>query len=148
MLNSEQESSRKTIQDLQKQLTEAKRNAAVGGKSADNIELLAGHQAIFKHLADIPAKDLKGIVDDLKRKLTSGIIVVTSTYDEKVSLVIGVTADLTSKISAVDLVKIAAQVVGGQGGGGRPDMAQAGGTNPNAVNQLQVAIEKFLSDLK
>jgi len=148
MLNSEQESSRKTIQDLQKQLTEAKRNAAVGGKSADNIELLAGHQAIFKHLADIPAKDLKGIVDDLKKKLTSGIVVVTSTYDEKVSLVIGVTADLTSKISAVDLVKIAAQVVGGQGGGGRPDMAQAGGTNPNAVNQLQVAIEKFLSDLK
>jgi alanyl-tRNA synthetase len=60
-------------------------------------------------------------------------------------LVIGVTNDLTAKISAVDLVKVAAQVVDGQGGGGRPDMAQAGGTNPNAVNKIQAAIEQFLT---
>ncbi len=145
-LTQEQESSRKTIQYLQKQLAETKRNAAVGGKStAEKIDSVAGIQAIFKHLQDIPAKDLKSIVDELKKKLTSGIIVVTSTYDEKVSLVIGVTDDLTSKISAVDLVKVAAQVVGGQGGGGRPDMAQAGGTNPSAIGQIQLAIEKFLS---
>lgn len=144
-LNTEQESTRKTIQELQKQLNEAKRNAAVGSKdTAEKIESIAGIQVIFKHLKDIPAKDLKSIVDDLKKKLTSGIVVVTSTYDEKVSLVIGVTDNLTSKISAVDLVKIAAHVVGGQGGGGRPDMAQAGGTNSNAINQIQLAIEKFL----
>lgn len=145
-LISEQENSRKAIQDLQKQLAEAKRNAAVGGRGAsEKIEKVAGVQAIFKHLQDIPAKDLKTIVDELKKKLTSGVVVVTSVYDEKVSLVIGVTNDLTTKISAVNLVKIAAQVVGGQGGGGRPDMAQAGGTNPNAVQQIQAEIENFMS---
>lgn len=145
-LISEQENSRKAIQDLQKKLAEAKRNAAVGGRGAsEKIEKVAGVQAIFKHLQDIPAKDLKTIVDELKKKLTSGVVVVTSVYDEKVSLVIGVTNDLTTKISAVNLVKIAAQVVGGQGGGGRPDMAQAGGTNPNAVQQIQAEIENFMS---
>ena len=144
--NSEQEAAKKTIQELQKQLTEAKRHAALGGQNAvDKIEEIAGIQAIFKHLQDIPAKDLKSIVDDLKKTLTSGIVVVTSTYDGKVSLVIGVTNDLTAKISAVDLVKVAAQVVDGQGGGGRPDMAQAGGTNPNAVNKIKAAIEKFFT---
>ena len=144
--NSEQEAAKKTIQELQKQLAEAKRYAALGGQNAvDKIEEIAGIQAIFKHLQDIPAKDLKSIVDDLKKTLTSGIVVVTSAYDGKVSLVIGVTNDLTAKISAVDLVKVAAQVVGGQGGGGRPDMAQAGGTNPNAVNKIQAAIEKFFT---
>jgi len=145
--NSEQEAAKKTIQELQKQLAEAKRYAALGGQNAvDKIEEIAGIQAIFKHLQDIPAKDLKSIVDDLKKTLTSGIVVVTSAYDGKVSLVIGVTNDLTAKISAVDLVKVAAQVVDGQGGGGRPDMAQAGGTNPNAANKIQAAIEQFLKE--
>ncbi len=145
VVNTEQESSRKTIQDLQKQLAEAKRHAALGGQNpTEQSESVAGVPAIFKHLQDIPAKDLKGIVDDLKKNLPSGIVVVTSTYDGKVSLVIGVTNDLTSKISAVDLVKIAAQTVDGQGGGGRPDMAQAGGTNPSAVGKIQEAIAEFL----
>lgn len=145
-LTSEQENARKTIQDLQKQLTEAKRSAAVGGQNgSEKIETVAGIQAIFKHIQDIPAKDLKSIVDELKKKLTSGCVVVTSTYDDKVSLVIGVTTDLTTKINAIDLVKVAAEVVGGQGGGGRPDMAQAGGTNPNAVKNIQQEIEKFLT---
>jgi alanyl-tRNA synthetase len=144
-VNTEQESSRKTIQELQKQLAEAKRHAALGGQNpTEQIESIAGIQAIFKHLQDIPAKDLKGIVDDLKKTLTSGIVVVTTTYDGKVSLVIGVTNDLTTNISAVDLVKVAALAVDGQGGGGRPDMAQAGGTNPNGVGKVQEAIAEFL----
>lgn len=146
-LTTEQENARKTIQDLQKQLTEAKRSAALNKHDAsEEIETVAGVQTIFKNLHDIPAKDLKTITDDLKKKLTSGIAVVTSTYDNKVSLVIGVTACLSSKISAVDLVKIAAHVVGGQGGGGRPDMAQAGGTNPKTINQIKPALVKFLEE--
>lgn len=143
----EMESSRKTIQDLQKQLADSKRNAALGDKNSDTIESIAGIQAIFKHLKDIPAKDLKGIVDTLKKKISSGIVVVTTTYEGKVSLVIGVTNDLTAKISAVELAKIASQAVGGQGGGGRPDMAQGGGTNPDAVKNIQAEIEIFLQGL-
>ena len=145
IVNTEQENSRKTIQELQKQLAEAKRHAALGGQNpTEQIESIAGIQAIFKHLQDIPAKDLKSIVDDLKKTLTSGIVVVTTTYDGKVSLVISVTNDLTTNISAVDLVKVAALAVDGQGGGGRPDMAQAGGTNPNGVGKVQEAIAEFL----
>lgn len=141
----EQENSRKATQDLQKQLNEAKRHAALGGQGAvEKIEFIAGLQVIFKHLQDVSAKDLKGIVDDLKKTLPSGIVVVTSIYEEKVSLVIGVTNDLTTKISAIDLVKIAAQTIGGQGGGGRADMAQAGGTNSGAVGKIRDAITEFL----
>jgi alanyl-tRNA synthetase len=141
----EQENSRKAIQDLQKQLNEAKRHAALGGQGAvEKIESIAGLQVIFKHLQGVSAKDLKGIGDDLKKTLPSGIVVVTSIYEEKVSLVIGVTNDLTTKISAIDLVKIAAQTIGGQGGGGRPDMAQAGGTNSGAVGKIRDAITEFL----
>lgn len=143
--NIEQENSRKTIQDLQKQLNEIKRHAALSGQGAsEKIESIAGFQAIFKHLQDIPAKDLKSIADDLKKTLSSGIVVITSTYDGKVSLVIGVTYDLTQKLNAIDLVRIAAQTIDGQGGGGRPDMAQAGGTNPGAVGKIQGAITEFL----
>ena len=146
--HAEQEIARKTIQDLQKQLSDAKRVAAVGGKNASNpVESIAGIQAIFKYLQDIPAKDLKGITDDLKKTISSGIVVVTSTYEDKVSLVVGVTHDLTPTISAVDLAKVASQTLGGQGGGGRPDMAQAGGTNPEAVAKIQGAIAEFLENI-
>lgn len=141
----EQENLRKTIIDLQKQVAEAKRQMAVGGKTNQDIVSIAGIDAIFRHLHDIPAKDLKGIADDLKKNLQSGIVVVTSSYEDKVSLVIAVTQDLTQKVSAVDLVKVAASAVGGQGGGGRADMAQAGGTNPKAVGDIQGEIEKTLS---
>ncbi len=144
--NLEQAILRKTIQDLQKQLTESKRQVAVGSGENQEVTTIAGINAIFKHLKDIQAKDLKGIVDDLKKSLTSGIVVVTSTYDEKVSLVIAVTNDLTSKISAVDLVKVAAITVGGQGGGGRPDMAQAGGTDPKSINKIHEALENRLRE--
>ena len=75
----------------------------MGGKNASNpVESIAGIQAIFKYFQDIPAKDLKGITDDLKKTISSGIVVVTSTYEDKVSLVVGVTHDLTPTISAVD----------------------------------------------
>ena len=120
----------------------------MGGKNASNpVESIAGIQAIFKYFQDIPAKDLKGITDDLKKTISSGIVVVTSTYEDKVSLVVGVTHDLTPTISAVDLAKVASQTLGGQGGGGRPDMAQAGGTNPEAVAKIQGAIAEFLENI-
>ena len=140
----EQENLRKTIHDLQKQLAETKRQFALGGSVSQEITTISGIDVILKNLNDIPAKDLKGIADDLKKNLKSGIVVVTSVYEDKVSLVVAVTNDLTSKISAVDLAKVAALTVGGQGGGGRPDMAQAGGTNPKAVSKIQAAMENSL----
>ncbi len=149
--NLEQINLRKTVQDLQKQLMDLKRQTALGATlgsgASQEITEIAGIKAIFKQMTDIPAKDLKGLVDTLKPKLTSGIIMVTSAYEGKVALVIAVTSDLTAKISAVDLVKVAALTVGGQGGGGRPDMAQAGGTNVEAVGAIPAALALFLTKL-
>ena len=76
----------------------------------------------------IEIKDLKSLVDDGKKQLGSGVVAIVGvTGDGKAGVVVGVTPDLTSRFSAVDLVKIAAAALGGKGGGGRPDMAQAGG---------------------
>ena len=76
----------------------------------------------------IQPKDLRGLVDDGKRQLGSGIVAIIGVTDEgKAGIVVGVTDDLTKNYSAVDLVRAGAEALGGTGGGGRPDMAQAGG---------------------
>ena len=75
----------------------------------------------------VSPKDLKGLADDAKAKIGSGVVAFVAAADGKASLVVGVTDDLTSTISAVDLVRLGAEALGGKGGGGRPDMAQAGG---------------------
>jgi alanyl-tRNA synthetase len=99
---------------------------------------------MVRHLTDVPAKDLKSLVDDLKAQIGSGIVVVTSVMEGKSSLVVGVTPDLTGHVSAVDLVRMGAEVLGGSGGGGRPDLAQAGGSNTN-VSAAVTAIEGWLA---
>ena len=91
-------------------------------------------------LEDVPAKELKPLVDSLKGQLSSGIVAVISVSDGKASLVVGVTHDLTERVSAVDLVRAGAAALGGKGGGGRPDMAQAGGPDGNAADAALTAI--------
>lgn len=82
------------------------------------------------------------MADDLKKKVGSGVVALIATEEGKASIVVAVTDDLTSRLSAVDLVKVAAEAMGGKGGGGRPDMAQAGGPNAEAANDAVSAIEK------
>ena len=95
-------------------------------------------------LKDIPAKDLKPMVDKFKQSFTSSVIVLVDVVDEKVSLVVGVTDNLTDKVDAVRLVRLGAEVLGGKGGGGRPDMAQAGGTMPEKADEVLKVIEEAL----
>jgi alanyl-tRNA synthetase len=114
------------------------------GDASDSKDI-AGLKFIGKVLEGFPAKDLKPMADDLKKKLGSGVIALVATDDGKASIVVAVTDDLTGRISAVDLVKIGAAALGGSGGGGRPDMAQAGGPNASAANDGVAAIEKALS---
>lgn len=119
----------------------------VSHKSADNkdkIEQVNGINFVAKSLKDIQAKELKAFVDEIKMNIDSGIIVLASDNEGKASIVIGVTNDLTDKYSAVDLVKIASLAVGGQGGGGRPDMAQAGGPNGENITQALEAVKKAI----
>ncbi|MFD1744090.1 alanine--tRNA ligase [Rhizobium helianthi] len=116
---------------LEKELAEARRKLAMGGAqsgSASEVREVAGIKYLGKAVSGVEAKDLKGLVDEAKASLESGIVLLIAvSEDGKASAVTGVTADLTDKFSAVDLVRIAAAALGGKGGGGRPDMAQAGG---------------------
>ena len=93
----------------------------------------------------MPAKDLKGLADEIKDQIGSGVVALISVNNGKVSLVVAVTDDLTHKLSAIDLVCLGSTAVGGKGGGGRPDMAQAGGPNAANANTALEAIEKALS---
>ena len=86
------------------------------------------------------------MVDEFKKKLGSGVCAVVTVSDGKAALVVGVTDDLTDKVSAVDLVRAGAAALGGKGGGGRPDMAQAGGPDGSQADAALEAIEKALAE--
>jgi alanyl-tRNA synthetase len=95
----------------------------------------------------VSAKDLRSLADDAKAKVGSGVVAFAAVADGKASLVVGVTDDLKERFSAVDLVRLGAEALGGKGGGGRPDMAQAGGPDGSKARDALVAIEKRLSEL-
>ena len=95
---------------------------------------------------NIAARELKGLVDEAKQSIGSGVVAIAGvSEDGKAGVVVGVTEDLTDRFSAVDLVRIASQQVGGKGGGGRPDMAQAGGPDGGQASEAISAIEQALA---
>ena len=114
-------------------LSEARKKLALGGGSASaanggESETVAGVGFIGRSVTGVSPKDLKPLADEGKKSLGSGVVVFVGAGDDgKASVVVGVTDDLTKRFSAVDLVRAASAALGGQGGGGRPDMAQAGG---------------------
>jgi alanyl-tRNA synthetase len=121
---------------LERELTEARKKLALGGGGAaggDESLDIGGVKYLGKVVTGVAPKELKGLVDAAKASLGSGVAAfVAVSEDGKASVVVGVTEDLTSRLSAVDLVRAASEAIGGKGGGGRPDMAQAGG--PDGVN--------------
>ncbi len=132
------------IKALNKAISELRR-AQGAASSDDEIKDIGGAKFIGKVLDGFPPKDLKPMADELKAKLGSGVVVLISANEGKASIVVGVTDDLTGKISAVDLVRVGSEALGGKGGGGRPDMAQAGGPNADSANDAVSAIEKSLA---
>lgn len=133
----------KENKSLDKEISNLRR-AAGAETSDDDIKDINGVKFAGKVLAGFPPKDLKPMADDLKSKIGSGVVVLVATNEDKASIVVGVTQDLTQRYNAVDLVKIGSEALGGKGGGGRPDMAQAGGSDVNAANE---AVEKVASQL-
>ena len=137
----------KTLMDekkkLEQELTALRRKLATGGagEAGPTAKDINGVKFMGRVLEDVPAKDLKPMADDLKAKIGSGVVVLIAKEEGKASIVVAVTSDLTSKINAVDLVKIGAAALGGQGGGGRPDMAQAGGPDSAKAEAAIEAIE-------
>jgi alanyl-tRNA synthetase len=96
-------------------------------------------------VSGIDIKDLKGLADEGKKQVGSGVVALVATSDDgKGSIVVGVTPDLVSRFSAVDLVRKASEVLGGKGGGGKPDMAQAGGPDGSKADAALKAIEAAL----
>ena len=134
---------------LEKELVTA-RQAMVSKGSAMNQANQAKRIGEISFLAErvdgIPAKDLRGLADQMKGKLGTGVVALISVTDDKVGLVVGVTTDLTSDLDAINLVRAGAEILGGKGGGGRPDLAQAGGPNTKAVDQAIEAIEQLLNE--
>ncbi|MDH6229675.1 alanyl-tRNA synthetase [Mesorhizobium soli] len=136
---------------LERELTEARKKLALGGGSTGNgavaeNETVAGVGFMGRVVSGVSPKDLKPLADEGKKSLGSGIVVFVGTAEDgKASVVVGVTDDLTQRFSAVDLVRVASAALGGQGGGGRPDMAQAGG--PDAT-KAQAAIDAVKTALQ
>ncbi len=129
---------------LERELTDAKRQLAMGGgaaKSGGDVTEIKGVKVMARVLKGVAANDLKPLADEGKKALGSGIVVLISTSEDgKGAVVAGVTPDLTSRFNAVDLVKAGAAVMGGKGGGGRPDMAQAGGPDGAKAEAALAAI--------
>lgn len=132
-----QEKSKKVEKELQ-QLKD-KLAAQAGGELAKQAQQINGVNVVVQRLENVDAKALRTMVDDLKNQLGSAVIVFATKTDEKVNLIVGVTKDLTDKVNAGELVGLMAQEVGGKGGG-RADMAMAGGSQPENITQaLNVA---------
>jgi alanyl-tRNA synthetase len=136
---------------LERDLSDARKKLAMGGgaatgpAAAGSMREVGNVKLMARAIQGVEAKDLKSLVDDGKKQLGSGVVAIVGvTEDGRAGVVVGVTADLTSRYSAVDLVRAASQALGGKGGGGRPDMAQAGGPDGAKADAALAAIEKAM----
>ena len=139
---------------LERDLSEARKKLAMGGGGSTNGAAAGGSgvrevgniKLMARAVEGVETKDLKSLVDDGKKQIGSGVVAIVGvTGDGKAGVVVGVTADLTSRLSAVELVRVASEALGGKGGGGRPDMAQAGGPDGAKAEAALAAIEKAMA---
>jgi alanyl-tRNA synthetase len=132
---------------LERELSEAKRALALAGPAQSDggeVKIIDGINTVMRVVEGVSPKDLKGLADEAKAKIGSGVVAFVAVADGRASLVVGVTPDLTGRISAVDLVRAGSEALGGKGGGGRPDMAQAGGPDGARAGEALAAIEARL----
>jgi len=132
---------------LERELADARRKLAAGGGAGSGPvpKDVGGVAYAARRLEDVPARELKSMADEIKRQIGSGVVAIAAVAEGKASLVVAVTDDLTGRFSAVDLVRTGSAVLGGKGGGGRPDMAQAGGPDGDKVDAALAAIEAALA---
>ena len=132
---------------LERELTDLRRKLASGGGAAapQAAKDLGGVKFMGRVLDDMPAKELKSLADDMKKSVGSGVVAVVARADGKASIVVGVTEDLTKRFNAVEFVRVGAEALGGKGGGGRPDMAQAGGPDAARAEAAVAAVERAVA---
>jgi alanyl-tRNA synthetase len=135
---------------LERDLAETRKKLALGsgGKAADNgVRTIGDVKLMARAVEGIDIKDLRSLADEGKKQLGSGVVAIVGvTAEGKAGIVVGVTDDLTKRFSAIDLVRRGAEALGGKGGGGRPDMAQAGGPDGSKAKAALKAIEAALGD--
>jgi alanyl-tRNA synthetase len=134
---------------LERELQDARRKLAMGGGGAsgeDALRDMAGVKVFARVVSGVEMKDLKSLADEAKSKVGSGLVVIIGVAEDgKAGVVVGVTPDATARFNAVDLVRLGSERLGGKGGGGRPDMAQAGG--PDGA-QAQAALDAILAAIE
>jgi alanyl-tRNA synthetase len=134
---------------LERDLAEARKKLAMGGGGAraaeDGVRSVGDTKLLARAVSGIDVKDLKSLVDEGKKQVGSGVVAIVGvTQEGKAGIVVGVTDDLTARFNAVDLVRRGAEALGGKGGGGRPDMAQAGGPDGSKAEAALAAIAAAL----
>lgn len=138
---------------LERELTDARKKLAMGGGgiggsggTLSDVRTVGDIKLMARAVTGIDIKDLKSLADEGKKQIGSGVVALVATSEDgKAGIVVGVTADLTSRFNAVDLVKKASEALGGKGGGGRPDMAQAGGPDGAKAADALKAVEAALA---
>jgi alanyl-tRNA synthetase len=133
---------------LERDLAEARRKLAMGGGTGggDPIRDVRGIKLMARAVTGVEMKDLKSLADEGKKRLGSGVVAIIGVAEDgKAGIVVGVTEDLTSKVDAVALVRVGSEKLGGKGGGGRRDMAQAGGPDGAQAEAALDAIEAALA---
>ena len=140
----DQSDQKQLIKNLTKQLETLSIKSILNDKTKNKIkdEEIKGIKIRFQNVDGLPPKELRKLVDDGKKEMGEGIVVVFASKDEKVGVAVGITNKLTQKFDAVEFVKISSEIIGGQGGGGRKDFAQAGGQDQSKINE---AFEKIKS---
>jgi len=139
------------VKRLARELQQTKMKAAMGGgggEQSDDVTEVVGVKVVAREVAGLDKDGLRALVDQHRSRIKSGVVILASPSDGKVAVVVGVTADLTKRVPAGQVVKQLAAIVGG-GGGGRPDFAEAGGKDPSKIGEMLAAagsvIEKMLS---
>ena len=131
---------------LERQVAELQKKLATGGAGASQVEEVAGLRFVGRNLGDIPPRDLKGLADAMLKQIEGGgVVALVSTAEGKASVVVGVSRELTERADAVALVRAASAAVGGKGGGGRPDLAQAGGPDGAQADAAIEAVRRSLA---
>ena len=144
--NLEEPDPKTLIKNLTKQLETMLVHSILENKSKNIIKDMEinGVKLRFQNVEGLPTKELRKLVDKGKKELIEGIVVVFASKDDKVGIAVGVTDKLANKFDAVQFVKVGSEIIGGQGGGGRRDFAQAGGQDPSKIEEAFEKIKNLI----
>ena len=135
------------IKDLNRQFDQLSVSSILKDKEKNKIndQIINGFKVRFQNIVDLPFKDLRKLIDEGKKEIGEGLVIIYAINDNKVGLAVGVTKTLEDKFDAVKIVRAGSEVIGGKGGGGRADFAQAGGTLPDKIEESFESIKKLIN---